>query len=220
MCLKKDPNQAALVPTSRHNKPESALPPIPTNVTHVYTRQHAASGLQVPYEGPFKVDSWPSKSTVKIEVGVFKSGEKRFEIRHVNDLKLAHPESLAAPAVRPRLGTPAAKTSSSDKGQTPTELPDPPKLTASSGSKQEKWSTGRASSTNDVKSGGTENRISHETSILIDREPASAEAAKSRPVRITRNPDPYYVDTYQFESYRPWSASESEIEALNKSIYG
>ena len=44
-------------------------------------------------------------------MGTFKDGSKRFEIRHANDLKLAHPESLAAPVSRPALGRPSSSNS-------------------------------------------------------------------------------------------------------------
>ena len=64
--------------------------PLPDNFTHVYVRQHKTTGLQAPFEGPFRVESRPSQSTVKIEVGFFKNGEPRYEIRHINDIKVAH----------------------------------------------------------------------------------------------------------------------------------
>ena len=92
---------------SNHKPPEKPLPGIPLGATHAYTKQHQTTGLQCPYEGPFKIDSQPSKSTVKLIVGYYKSGEERYEIRHLDDLKFAHPESLAAPASRPALGRPA-----------------------------------------------------------------------------------------------------------------
>ena len=206
------------VPTSNHRAPEPTLPPIPEGVSYVYTKQHNATGFQVPFEGPFKVDSWPSKSTVKIEVGLFKNGEKRFEIRHVNDLKLAHPESLAAPAVRPKLGRPAAVTSSDDV-KNPTEatpsikttpsnrFPDPPKAT-NAGNKQA--STGRAVAQQRANSAAP----THETSILVDRQPAS-----ERPTRSTRNPNPYYVDSIAVNTdTKAWSATKDQLKLLNHMI--
>ena len=93
---------------SRHSKPEPTYPPIPAGATHAYTRQHQTTGLQTPYEGPFKIDSQVSRSVLKLEVGQYKDGRKRFEFRHINDLKFAHPKSMAAPAQRPKLGRPSA----------------------------------------------------------------------------------------------------------------
>ena len=92
---------------SRHNKPEVPLKEIPANITHVYTRQHQTTGLQTPFEGPFRIEERVSRSVIKIEVGSYKDGRKRYELRHLNDIKLAHPESLAAPATRPALGRPS-----------------------------------------------------------------------------------------------------------------
>ena len=99
---------------------QKPLAGIPEGVTHVFTRQHKAVGLQTPWEGPFKIASRPSRSTVQIKVGNYKNGEKRYEVRHFNDLKLAHPDSLAAPAVRPALGRPA-KTSAPLKSPSSTD---------------------------------------------------------------------------------------------------
>ena len=94
--------------TSNHSKPERPLQGLPDGITHVYVRQHHTKGLQAPFEGPFKVDSKVSKSTIKIEVGRFQDGSKRFEIRHLNDVKICHPKSLAAEASRPKLGRPSS----------------------------------------------------------------------------------------------------------------
>ena len=204
------------VQTSRHKRPEPELPPIPSDVTHVYVRQHNATGLQVPYEGPFKINSWLSKSTVKLEVGLFKNGEKRFEIRHVNDLKLAHPDSLAAPAVRPRLGRPTKSPSSSVDGQINTDLPNPTKSLLSSKNKQTS-STGRAFSASPSNDSATTELVDHATSNVSSRQPASAESSANsefqglitgpppaqpfgRPIRSTRNPNPAYVDSYWLAS--------------------
>ena len=81
----------AIQPSS-HNVPEAALPPIPLDVTHVYTKQHQKTGLQAHFEGPFPVAERTSRSVMKIEVGSYKDGRKRYEYRHINDLKFAHPK--------------------------------------------------------------------------------------------------------------------------------
>ena len=79
-------NRAA-VPTSNHSTPKNlTFKDIPDNVTEVYTRQHQKTGLQTPFEGAFKLKERLSRSTFKIEVGEKKSGEKRYEVRHANDL--------------------------------------------------------------------------------------------------------------------------------------
>ena len=91
---------------SRHSKVETPLPGIAEDVTHVYTRQHQTTGLQSHFEGPFRIEERVSRSIFKLEVGSYKDGRKRFELRHLNDLKPAHPKSIAAPASQPRLGRP------------------------------------------------------------------------------------------------------------------
>ena len=207
------------VQPSRHNPVETPLPDIPANVTHAYTRQHKVTGLHTPFEGPFRIASRPSKSTVQLEVGVYSNGEKRFEIRHLNDLRLAHPESLVAPASRPKLGRPHTSTHSDVQPSTepspqedanfenrfPEPTAPPPKVRQPAASKQA------------VKVAGTVGNNNHETSSPNQRQPAS-EDLTGRPVRTTRNPNPYYVDAIQWATLRPWSASQSEIAALNTAI--
>ena len=191
---------------------------IPLNVTHVYTRQHHTKGLQCPFEGPFLIESRPTRSTVRIEVGQYSDGRKRYEIRHFNDLKLAHEDSPAAS--RPKLGRPSKTSTTLDTPQSTERAPNPPP----DKSKQTS-STGSADGTGDMKN--------HETSYPNSRVPASVDKSglsmntgppnipfSGRQKRSTRNPNPQYVDAIQLSSLRPWSASEDEISALNKSIYG
>ena len=100
-------NDLPPVQPSRHNPIEKPMPAIPENVTHVYTRQHKAQGLQAPFSGPFFIHERLSNSTFKIKVGENVRGEPIFEVRHLNDLKLAHPNSPVAEAQRPKKGRPA-----------------------------------------------------------------------------------------------------------------
>ena len=90
---------------------EALIKPLPEDVQFVYTKQHQTTGLQPPFEGPFRVAERLSRSTFKLEVGTYKDGTKRYEIRHANDLKLAHPKSLMAPTTRPNLGRPPTSSS-------------------------------------------------------------------------------------------------------------
>ena len=80
---------------------------IPDDVTHVYTRQHKALGLQSPYAGPFKIEQRLSRSTIKICVGNKVSGEPIYEVRHLNDIKICDPNSYVSPATRPKKGRPS-----------------------------------------------------------------------------------------------------------------
>ena len=61
----------------------------PESITHVYTKQHNTTGLQPPYSGPFPIVSRPSRSQVKIKVGLTKNGFPRYELRSWRDLKIA-----------------------------------------------------------------------------------------------------------------------------------
>ena len=213
--------------TSSHGT-EKDLPEIPSDITHVYTRQHKAVGLQTPFEGPFRIESRPSKSTVKIEVGIFKSGEKRYEIRHLNDLKLAHPDSLAAPVQRSKLGRPSKPTDADAVVEGHTD-----ENTSSSAGLANRLNPNPTSSTSPSisKQIGTETDASHATSTHVGPVPASppkgGKIQTRLPTRTTRNPNPVYIDEIRltgppqfkpFMSRRPWSASASELDDLNRAI--
>ena len=168
-------------------------------------------------------------------MGSYKDGTKRFEIRHANDLKFAHPDSLAAPVSRPALGRPSS--SSSDEQLTsiqPSSVETPPNQfdgSAAAFSGQSKQAvTGRAVAGRVLEVGNSSGHT-HATSKSTEPVPASADdgglstgppplPAFSRPVRTTRNPNPNYVDAICLESVKPWSASPEEISALNRSIGG
>ena len=72
----------------------------------MYTKQHKTVGLEAPYSGPFPVVSRPTRSTVKIKVGLTRAGEDRHEVRHWRDLKVAHMAPDAKEAARPMRGRP------------------------------------------------------------------------------------------------------------------
>ena len=211
---------------SRHCPPEKVMPQIPENITQVYTKQHQTTGLQPSFEGPFRVEERTSRSVWKIEVGSYKDGRKRYEYRHVNDLKFAHPKSLAAPIERPKLGRPAAVPSdvqgqteaknSVTAEETPSnrfsrqqlQLPEPPHPPRQLDSKQN----------------GIGDSINHATSTPECQQPALPAGGGNfqttdRPKRSTRNPNPLYVDSLRLQAPpRAWSATESEIQWLNASI--
>ena len=66
---------------SAHKKQEKALGGIPDGVTHVYTKQHKALGLQPSFAGPFPVEERLSRSTFKLKVGYKVSGEPIIGVR-------------------------------------------------------------------------------------------------------------------------------------------
>ena len=137
---------------------------------------------------------------------MFNNGEKRYEIVHLNDLRLAHPESMAAPASRPKLGRPKTTTTVSPDVTHSTEVPKPP-MWSSDGKSKQTSSTGRAPR----QTVGTDEPINHETSPK-DRGPSLTaneefqgtitgpppQPAFRRPTRSTRNPNPYYIDGFNY----------------------
>ena len=204
---------------SHHTSKEKPLPGIPKDATHAYTKQHQTTGLQPSYEGPFLIKKVLSRSTVQLVVGEYRDGSERFEVRHVNDLKFAHPDSLAAPASRPTLGRPRT----SDHQKTPNQT-DVPYVHVGFGKKKNSSNQSSSDQAAESKQNGKLGSNSHETSIPDNRVPASADnngspitgpppepAFRSRPSRSTRNPDPKYIDAV-------WSASEADLEHINNSI--
>ena len=165
---------------------------------------------------------------MKLIVGEYRDGSKRFEVRHVNDLRFAHPESLAAPAQRPKLGRP--RTSSLNDAKSSTDNVNSDYVSGGSGTSNRFHALGSKQNQNDA----TAESANHETSILADQPPASAAGdglsikttgpppapafdeaknLKSRSVRSTRNPNPKYVDAV-------WVASPSQLQEINRSING
>ena len=166
--------------TSRHNPPEKPLKQIPDDVTHVFTRQHHTTGLDAPYKGPFLVESRPSRSTVRIEVGQYSGGRKRHEVRHFNDLKLAHEDSPAAAVHRPKLGRPSSKVSVPGESSRSTEEKTP---SLSSGAN-------RFSATETPPGNLAENN----SAVAEGKQPAKIQTPLRQSTRSTRNLAPKYVD--------------------------
>ena len=195
-------NNSAVQP-SRHSPPEKKLPGVPPDVTSVYTKQHQTTGLEPPYEGPFVIADRLTNSTLKIEVGEYKNGEKRYEIRHINDLKFPHPNSLVAPARRPALGRPS-RTSVTNAGQDNTNK--------NGGSGTQATPPDRLSE-------------SKQTTLPVETKPANFQTT-DRPVRSTRNQNPSYVDAVTSNPPQQpafpstWTASANDLEAINRSIRG
>ena len=165
---------------------------------------------------------------------MFKNGEKRYEIRHLNDISPAHPDSLAAPASRPALGRPPTSAPSKVQSSTdavPSSVPTPSNRFSSfpnpppSNTKEESKQTLPAAV-------GNQTSASHATSILKNRVPPLTGPEPSRPVRSTRNKNPLYVDALSTDyqgppaghpfsrtaTQRPWSASQAEIDWLNSQL--
>ena len=198
LCQVRNKTQIVATQPSRHNPPQTALPGIPEGVTQAYTRQHQRTGLQAPFEGPFDIHSRPSRSTVKLKVGTFKDGEDRFEIRHVNDLKFAHPDSLAAPIQRPRRGRPSARVDSpsTTDGQT-MAAPEP------------------------TPSNQSDSSVNNATGAAVGSRPVRATRNPAPKyidaVELAGNSNAFSTHA-EPTNKRWWVASQAELDVLNRSI--
>ena len=172
--------------------PKQNIVPEPSNkITHVYTKEHNTTGLQSPFSGPFRIVSRPSRSTVKICVGLTAKGEERHETRHWKDLKVAQMRSGAPEGQRPQRGRPRKDTENNK-----------------SGSESDR-------KTNVIQE---EEASSKQTSTKSTNENSNV---GGKPVRSTQNPKPNYVDSISTSlpwNPAPFSASIDEISELNRRI--
>ena len=209
------------VNTIDHNTPtqptkiQTEVPEPPNNVTHVYTKQYNTTGLQAPYMGPFPVVSRPSRTQVKIQVGLDVRGHPRYELRNWKDLKIGHLRPDATDASRPKRGRPSANA-----GVPPLQAEVPPEDSTSSGSE--------AANSNE-QDGGKVNKLSASPS---HKPVEQIQIQCGRPQRSTRNPSPLYVDSIgpppmppflagnsnNFNHPKTWSASKEEMDQINNSI--
>ena len=147
-------------------------------------------------------------------------------MRHLNDVRLAHPESLAAPVQRPKLGRPTTSGPSNGSKSTETETNNPQQTdfnrTDRLSSNPQRSSSQLAESKQNPSSGaggGTSQTNNHETSIIDDRVPTTSGSEPANfqtrfPTRSTRKKNPINVDAIS----RVWVASAADIKALNASI--
>ena len=97
----------------------------PADVTHAYTLQHNTTGLDPSYRGPFEIVKRISRSTVRLKVGQYASGEMRTEDRHWGQLKAVKLPKTTIPDSRPKLGRPTVKQSEQNSKPTPSTGPPP-----------------------------------------------------------------------------------------------
>ena len=177
----------------------SDKPPVPTSgrrvfkdisetdeATHVYVKVANPLALQPKWEGPYKILSRPSRSTVEVKIGMFRNGEVRKSVYHWTSCKVAYLRQDQPEAHRPPLGRRPKEPSSFSPS---TSVSEP----ASNDTDNVYFSyggvppsappTGRVSAPN-----------SNDVSLLdeSENEPNVSEEVTSRPVRITRNPHPNY----------------------------
>ena len=210
---------------SSHAKPETPLPGLPEEVKRVFTKQHQTTGLDPSYEGPFNIAERPTKSVVKLNVGSYKDGRVRYEFRHLNDIKPAHPKSLAGTVERPKLGRPAAMTSTSSSAKAPGSTESEAAFQVQNGGKINKPAA--APPTHAEEPPNSNVPVDHEgnevspdwsprpspsncnygpviTKDMLDKWGEVVQPS-SRPVRSTRNPNPIYMDAISTETAQGFS---------------
>ena len=151
---------------------------MPTNVTHVYVKQHDTRGLQPSYRGPFLVLSRPSRSTLQIKTGLTRSGEIRSELRSWSDCKPAYRRDETLEASKPTRGRP------------PKQPPEPP-LPA---------------------------QVEQNKTNIDDDPPFHGFGQPIASLDFSKPPPGYDAGNSNKWNSKPWSASVSEIENLNKMI--
>ena len=74
------------------------------NATHVYVKVANPKSLCPKFEGPFAIESRPSRSQVKVRVGSYANGEPRFLTLHWSSCKIAHVRQNFQEGSRPNIG--------------------------------------------------------------------------------------------------------------------
>ena len=76
------------------------------NATHVYIKVDNPQSLCPRFEGPYRIHSRPSRSTIEVILGRKKNGDLRLSTYHWSSAKVAYLRDGAADAERPKLGRP------------------------------------------------------------------------------------------------------------------
>ena len=87
-----------------HNREQAVNYPDLSTTSHVYVKKGKVTPLGPKFEGPFEIVERLGKSCVKLRVGVYSSGEDRFEVQHWSNLKPAAMTENEMPATRAKLG--------------------------------------------------------------------------------------------------------------------
>ena len=198
-------------PLAKHQNP-------PENVTHVYTRQFDTRGLDSKYQGPFKVISRPSPTTVEIKVGQNKDNSNRTEIRHWSQCKEAHLRDDATEALRPKRGRPR-KPPPSDDVVSPTSTSSQTPTTSTDTSVDQNKQSDPPNSNYNLRTRGKINYASaiDVTTIDFSKPPPAGNskilATHAEPISVT-GPPPYGG----FLQNEAWSASQHDLNIINASI--
>ena len=167
--------------------------------THVYVKIEDPSGLQPRWEGPYPIESRPSRSTIIIRIGSFVDGKPRLQQYNWNTCKIAHLREDATEAQRPRLGRKPASSANDPK---PTEQSEVNRTRAKVNKRNQPVDQPIASPESAIHE--TSNRKQPHpdylakgpliTNEMFDKWTPDLLNIPTRPVRATRNPNPRYVD--------------------------
>ena len=149
--------------------------------THVYIKVEDPAPLCPRFEGPYKITSRPSRSTVEVRLGSYVDGSPRLQVYNWRSCKIAHMRPDATEGTRPKLGRPSVPPNSPK----PTDQPEP---------------TGCVIPPNVNKQQGSpaqEKRAKIQKLLNVDNADTSSERLtrhNTRPQRSSRNPNPAYID--------------------------
>ena len=147
--------------------------------THVYVKKENPLGLASKFEGPYKIISRPSRSTIEVRIGSYTDGRPRLQIYNWQQAKIAHLREDAVEGQRPRLGRPAASSSN--------DVPNPTEAPTSIDSKM----ADEVNKPNDLP---VESVPKKPAKFKPSSDPSENNTGtrNNRPVRSTRNPAPNY----------------------------
>ena len=92
------------------------------NATHVYLKVDNPQSLCPRFEGPYRIHSRPSRSTIEVILGRKKNGDLRLSTYHWSSAKVAHLRDGAVDAERPKLGRPVKAVDKGLSSNTTSEL--------------------------------------------------------------------------------------------------
>ena len=151
------------------------------DATHVYVKVANPKSLCPKFEGPFAIESRPSRSQVRVRIGSYANGEPRLLTLHWSSCKIAHLRDKSAEASRNPLGRPKTATATPDS---PTSPEAQFKLTAKNDS--------TISNAGKQAAGANVNKAAGTASSTGDADGAQIQT-RLRPLRTTRNQNPNYI---------------------------
>ena len=184
------------------------MPSTTDTATHVYIRKENPKGLMPAYWGPHKIVDRPSHSTVKVKVGTFVNGADNVQLHHWSNLKPAEMRSDTPLAEMPKRGRPPKVTVPTESKQS-IGSEDVKKDAPTKVNKEPTRRSERIRNKNHETSSVERQDITPGGKIQI----ASTQITTAAELKITGPPP-----LPGFPTRKTWSASVSDLAAINKSI--